>query len=602
MKFVLFFRLGAMKNLLSTILCTVSLLTLLCLPAEARIVIGVVKSSPLSATDQLAKALSGSAADDVQIRQFDDEAALTNWLVRFQEIDTAIVSPGYIGKQPAGTLRHLADLHLQSSTTPLSIVSLHNLARSKSDTIQNALLELGDTAQGKQALAASKLAAFTLPGEQPKSIAVKPKVALPKPEPVKPKAKPATKEVSKPPQKVEPGKEVQEIQPAKTVVTQKPERPTAKQTVQPKAKKEAPAQKPTPKEEPVEVVEPKQVPVEKKVVETPAKAEKPVEAKPAESVQPQQQKKPPISKRLILFIVLVILVAILLKITLVVMRLQSRRRVIRKSAPPPSGEVFSTQEPPPPAAHVEEETEHEPLVVESGFLGPGKVPALLKRCADLPEPVVLQVSKGSCEKLIYFAAGQVSGAMTHNTSVQESGVRWNKLGNMLLREEFITSEERDQAMALIVSEPNLRFGEALLKLGYITLAELRHALTRQAKITIYSLILFPEGQYKVFAEDGALPAEESVALEVTSLIREASHHQSEWMAIREALPNLNTSLDFTAEGKDKVDHVNLSAQQKELLSQVNGKLSINELSASSPMMDYEVYRFLYMMVKAGVLH
>lgn len=49
-------------------------------------------------------------------------------------------------------------------------------------------------------------------------------------------------------------------------------------------------------------------------------------------------------------------------------------------------------------------------------------------------------------------------------------------------------------MALLANEPGLRFGEALLKLDLIDLAGLRHALTRQAKVTIYSLILYPEGR------------------------------------------------------------------------------------------------------------
>lgn len=592
-----------MKKLLSTFLCAVSLTALLSLPAEARIVIGVLKGSSLSAPNQLAQALSDATADSVQIRQFDDEAALTNWLIRFQELDTAIVPKGYIAKQPAGSIRHMADLYLKSSTAPLSVVSLSNLNRSTFDTIQKSLVDLGSTAQGKQALSASNLADFTLPGKKPRSSSPKPKVAAQKPAPVKPKPEPAKEESPAPTKKVVQSNILKDKPPVKEVTSPEHKPAPAKAATPPKATKEALAKKQAVKAEPREAAEQKQQPLKKETAAvTPPVQEKPAEAKPEPREQTQQKKKSPASKRLILFIALIILVAILLKVALLVMRWQSRQRVIRKSAPPPSEESFTSQHAPVvPVKQRQEETIHEPLIVESGFLGSGKVPALLKRCADLPEPVVLKVTKGSCEKMIYFAAGQVSGAMTHNNSVQESGIRWNKLGSMLLREEFITKEEREQAMTLIDSEPNLRFGEALLKLGYITLAELRHALTRQAKITIYSLILFPEGKYEVFAEKGALPAEESVSLEVTSLIREASHHKSEWMAIREALPNLNTALNFTAEGKNKVEQVNLSAQQQELLSQVDGKLSINELSANSSMMDYEVYRFLYMMVKAGVL-
>ena len=284
------------------------------------------------------------------------------------------------------------------------------------------------------------------------------------------------------------------------------------------------------------------------------------------------------------------------------LRWQSNKKPTTKQETAPDiGVVLEREEIAAPTPTPVETLVDEELIIEVGQLGPGKVPALLKRCADLPEPVVLQVTKGSCEKLVYFAGGQVSGALTQNATTSESGVRWNKLGNLLIREGLLSREERDQGMALLTQEPGLRFGEALLKLGLIDLAGLRHALTRQAKVTIYSLMLFHEGRYQVFAGDGSLPPEESVSLEVVNLIREASHHQSEWTAIRKAIPNLNTALDFCPEGRIKLENVSLSSQQKAVLSLINGKRTINDLCVESAMMDYELYRFLYMMVNAGVL-
>ena len=166
---------------------------------------------------------------------------------------------------------------------------------------------------------------------------------------------------------------------------------------------------------------------------------------------------------------------------------------------------------------------------------------------------------------------------------------------------MITGEERDRGMALLANEPGLRFGEALLKLGLIDLAGLRHGLTRQAKVTIYSLILYPEGRYQIYAGDGSLPPEESVSLEITALIREAYHHQTEWTAIRQSPPNLNTSLEFCPVGRTKLENVSLSPQQEETLTRIDGNRTINEICVDSSMMDYEIYRFLYLMVKAGVL-
>lgn len=605
-----------MKKLILSCLFNAVLLVVLCLPAEARVVIGLTPAAPLTGVDQITLAQLGNglekvAGTTIKVRLFDNDAAITNWLLRFQEIDAAIVARGFIKQQPAGTLKHLADLHAKSpAAPPLALVTRSNISNDQATQAKEAFLKLGESATGRKILQKIGLVGATVPGE-----AFKRKVAKPAPPTVQP-----TKKTSTPPVKAE--------QPLAPPPRKAPaaERKLAETQLPPKAKEQPSTGKAVtaaePAKEPVKTIEKTvaveestKVPEEQKPAtvapepEKPAKqtqAEKQPEDKPKPSKReapaktPQTKSEP--NKRLILFVTLIILIAILIKISLLVLRWQNKKSSVFRPVEAPTIEtaperVTSTM----PTVTPLDEPDEEELVVEVGQLGPGKLPALLKRCADLPEPVVMQVTKGSCEKLVYFAGGQVSGALTQNASASDTGVRWNKLGNLLVREELITREERDQGMALLTKQPELRFGEALLKLGLIDLAGLRHALTRQAKVTIYSLILFPEGRYQVFAGDGSLPPEESVALEVTSLIREASHHQSEWTAIRQALPNLNTALDYCPDGRDKLANVGLSSQQQATLALIDGKQSINDICIESNMMDYEVYRFLYLMVKAGVL-
>lgn len=313
-----------------------------------------------------------------------------------------------------------------------------------------------------------------------------------------------------------------------------------------------------------------------------------------------------------LFVALLILAAILLKAFLFAARWRMNRQENTAGKETPAAEWSP---PGPGAANVKAPTpghvdtrgvqaagqSPQDLVVETGRLGPGKVPALLKRCADFPRPVVLRTWKGPCEKLVFFAGGKVCGALTQNTDETESAKRWKKLGSLLVRESLISSGEFDQGLELLDRQPDLRLGEALLKLGHIDLTRLRHALTRQTKVTLYSLILFPEGHYEVVAGVGQIPPEESVSLEINTLIREAATHQAEWTTIRHALPKLSVVLDFTPRGRDKVTNVNLSPEQESILALINGQRTINDLCRESALMDYEVYRFLYMMVKAGVI-
>ena len=319
---------------------------------------------------------------------------------------------------------------------------------------------------------------------------------------------------------------------------------------------------------------------------------------PADVAQPV----PGANKRLLLFAALIFFFAVIFKACTFAMRRHNEKKTEFSLDETPTTETkLESGEVAIPTALPANPSATEELVIETGHLGPGMVPALLKHWAEMPSPVVLKVTRGSSEKLVYFAGGRVSGALTQNTTTSEPEIRWRKLGDLLVREELVTKEGHDQGMALLKTEPDLRFGEALFKLGLIDLTGLRYALTRLAKMTVYSLILFPEGRYQVFADDGALPPEESVSIETTDLIRQASRHQAEWTAIRQTLPNLDKTLNFTQIGRSKLEKASISHQQEATLSLIDGKHTINDLCIESMLMDYEVYRFLYLMVKAGVL-
>jgi hypothetical protein len=352
----------------------------------------------------------------------------------------------------------------------------------------------------------------------------------------------------------------------------------------------------------------------------------------------------PTRTRVILFIFLLLLVAITIKVWLLIWHRRHKKKPLSAPVSAPAADTFDYQFPvlDPPDAPTEkvfktdlnvsqEETIEEVVlsvpdtpvdipsvivrdectdecapaedkdVIESGSLSGGKVPALLKRCADLPEPAILEVRKGAYTKRVYFAAGQIAHASPWCTPGRSGTHKWNKLSYLLVREGLISETERDQAMEALEQQPDLHLGEILIKRGSLDLSGLRQALNRQTKLKVFSLILFPEGLYQVLADDSSLPAEESVSLEVTALIREASHHKAEWTSIRKALPDLDARLDFLAEGRGKLEQVRMSVHQQLLLSQIDGQQSIGDLCATSTIMDYEIYRFLFLMVKAGVL-
>jgi hypothetical protein len=134
----------------------------------------------------------------------------------------------------------------------------------------------------------------------------------------------------------------------------------------------------------------------------------------------------------------------------------------------------------------------------------------------------------------------------------------------------------------------------------------KSALNRKGAPTIATAlenqgIAFSAKASNMVQKKDSLPPEEEISLDLASLILEASHLQPELPATYQALPDLNATLDFCPGSRDKLEIISLSSQQEATLSLVNGTRSISDLCAESDMMDYEVHRFLYLMVKAGVL-
>ncbi|NIQ08135.1 MAG: hypothetical protein GWO23_00050, partial [Gammaproteobacteria bacterium] len=173
--------------------------------AEAKISIGlstsVLSSKPTNASiAKLEKELSKTAGDSVEIRLFNDEASVANWLLRFQQIDGAIVSANFVKQQPAGALAHLADLHFsQTSKQRLAVTTRLNLIGNQKDQLTKAFLSLSKSAGGLDALNNLALAGATAPGGKlvrkvaKKTTPATTKPAVTKPDKPAPKVKKAVK-------------------------------------------------------------------------------------------------------------------------------------------------------------------------------------------------------------------------------------------------------------------------------------------------------------------------------------------------------------------------------------------------------------------------
>jgi hypothetical protein len=153
---------------------------------------------------------------------------------------------------------------------------------------------------------------------------------------------------------------------------------------------------------------PSAAPADKKVVpiikgQPASKAQPSVTTAPKPQQKPSKEKakteelaaKPATNMRMTLFIVLVIFAAIIFKTVLFVLRWKKKKESSFWPEETPTMDTnFHGEEPEvqqsAPAKPLEQE---EDVIIEEGRLEPGKAPQLLKRCADLPRPVVLPLPR-----------------------------------------------------------------------------------------------------------------------------------------------------------------------------------------------------------------
>jgi len=237
-----------------------------------------------------------------------------------------------------------------------------------------------------------------------------------------------------------------------------------------------------------------------------------------------------------------------------------------------------------------------------GPLTSNQVPAMLHFIGASDRVGTMVVRSEHNEKRISFNRGRIIAASSVNLSNQnQSGFLMNKLGYLLVRQGKISEDDRDRALVLCEGDSNLRLGEALLRLGVIRREQLQQSLQDQAKMVLHSMIVFPEGEFQFVPEKVSVPQRDNLEIVVAEFLKEAAGHQSEWRNIRQLIPSLDCVLRFAPGGRDKLNNSRMTVHQKFVLSLIDGKRRIREICNEATMLDYELYRFLYLMVKANIL-
>ncbi len=204
----------------------------------------------------------------------------------------------------------------------------------------------------------------------------------------------------------------------------------------------------------------------------------------------------------------------------------------------------------------------------------------------------LNLSAPSFTKTIYLNAGDVIFASSNYAD--------DRLGEMLLKAGKITVEQYDTSVEVLKSTGK-RQGAIFVELGYLTPKELFSGLKYQVNEIIQSLFLLEDAEYEF--REGDIPSQEVIALKMSmgNLIYAGVNRIINWTRIRNEMPDTDSVLKLSEDPLSLFQEIELSSQDKKILSLIDGKKTIKEIINSSWMGSFEALKILYVLWSIGMI-
>ncbi len=205
----------------------------------------------------------------------------------------------------------------------------------------------------------------------------------------------------------------------------------------------------------------------------------------------------------------------------------------------------------------------------------------------------LAVTTAAFTRRIYLDRGDVIFA----TSTYED----DRLGEMLLKAGKISVEQYDRSVEMLKASKDKRQGAILVELGFLTPKDLFWGVKYQVREIIYSMFLVEDGQY-TFAE-GELPTQEVITLKMSigNLIYTGASRIVNWTRIRREMPHTDSVLRLSEDPLSLFQDIELTQQDKKILSLVDGSRTIKAIVDGSWMGSFDALKVLYVLWSIGMV-
>ncbi len=196
---------------------------------------------------------------------------------------------------------------------------------------------------------------------------------------------------------------------------------------------------------------------------------------------------------------------------------------------------------------------------------------------------------GKMDKVrLLFIEGNISGAESKRR------IEANRLGKVLIKKGLLREEEL-QAVLDEQRSSNIRVGNILVKRGIVRKEDIEEIIIGQIKETVIQIFGWKDGSYEFTPQAVPVDKDIPISIDTQHLLMEGLRITDEWTLIEGKI-----TLD-TVFRKKIEDVTELTEEERDILSMVDGENDVSTIIDISGMDDFSVSKTLVSLIEKGVI-
>lgn len=194
---------------------------------------------------------------------------------------------------------------------------------------------------------------------------------------------------------------------------------------------------------------------------------------------------------------------------------------------------------------------------------------------------------------VRFERGAIVGAELPDDS--------GRLGHLLLRSGKISALDMERVLQEQRDNPDLPFGTLAVRLGIVSVVDVRRQLAFQIEETVFDLIRWKDGYFR-FEEtplqlDGVVP----VRIPTQSLLMEAARRLDEWATLSASIPHPNVVPTLEGPDSSADTTLDLKPHEWEILAEIDGERTLKQIAVELGRSDFEVAKTVFGLLSTHVV-